>query len=242
LDEGSGSYGQHPPAQGVKFLNRAMDTHIYENEFQNWPNKFWNDMNGLDDTGQPHIDTCSGITHYMFPGDPVTGTCWNELSNGNFPGDRRSLASIPLQTFGSGDTICLDIAYIFAQETAGDNLTSITLLRQYAQEVQDWYDQQNPDCSGSYGWVTAVEENEEHGSIKLYPNPTGGLLTIEGQFNGKAELEIYSMSGRLVEKRLLNGHSEKSTVDLSVLNNSIYLVVLRTEDQVYTERLIKLSY
>ena len=75
----------------------------------------------------------------------------------------------------------------------------------------------------------------------VYPNPANNVLHIEANFKGQAELEFYTMTGDLVENHLINSTNGTATIDLSPMNNGVYLVVLCTEDRVFTDRLIYLE-
>lgn len=59
--------------------------------------------------------------------------------------------------------------------------------------------------------------------FSIYPNPTSGVLTIQGE----DEIDTYSvldMAGRILEFQTVN--SPKLTVDVSGLNNGVYLIRL----------------
>lgn len=68
--------------------------------------------------------------------------------------------------------------------------------------------------------------------ISFYPNPNSGVLhiTTEEQF----VLEIYSISGML----LLKSENEKN-VDLSNINSGIYILKLKVDNRIFTNKIIK---
>jgi len=77
------------------------------------------------------------------------------------------------------------------------------------------------------------------GSFSIYPNPTEGLLQIElsGKVEGKVQLRITDMSGRLVQEQLLRiSGGNRSTMDMSGLQSGQYMVQLTTANWVRTER------
>src|SRR5690606_5602468 len=70
--------------------------------------------------------------------------------------------------------------------------------------------------------------------IKLYPNPTGGLLYIETS----QELQSYEVYN-LIGQRLLNG-SFTGNIDMKDLSKGTYLIRLTTlNGAVFTEKVIK---
>ncbi|MBK9763178.1 MAG: T9SS type A sorting domain-containing protein [Flavobacteriales bacterium] len=86
--------------------------------------------------------------------------------------------------------------------------------------------------------VVGLSELEE-GSFSVYPNPTEGLLQIElsGKEEGKVQLRILDMSGRLVQDQLLQMNAgTRSTADISSVQNGQYMVQLVTANWVRTAR------
>ena len=62
-------------------------------------------------------------------------------------------------------------------------------------------------------------------SIVLYPNPTNGLIFVQTNMEGKVEVEITDIEGRLVKQinNLELGNYE-TTIDLSDKVSGIYFV------------------
>lgn len=75
-----------------------------------------------------------------------------------------------------------------------------------------------------------VEELAPISAFSLYPNPTNGMITLtfESAFNGNAMAEIFDLTGRKVFTTVLSVYpgSQMHLVDLSSLNNGLYLVHL----------------
>lgn len=68
---------------------------------------------------------------------------------------------------------------------------------------------------------TGIADNEIP-KLKLYPNPTNGLLHL----SEPASYHIYDLTGQM----LANGHSD-GTIDVSQLKTGLYLLRARTDDQ-----------
>ena len=79
--------------------------------------------------------------------------------------------------------------------------------------------------------TTAFHELTEE-IISFYPNPTGGILYIET--NKEFELEIYSTSGMLLLKSV-NEH----IIDLSDLNNGLYILQIKIDGKIMKNKIIK---
>ena len=73
-------------------------------------------------------------------------------------------------------------------------------------------------------WMWGVNELEN--SLKLYPNPTSGLLSIEGE--GMASVEVYNTVGQRVMLQNVDGNSVQ--INTEALNNGIYFVRIHAND------------
>ena len=84
----------------------------------------------------------------------------------------------------------------------------------------------NNDCENH----TAVSEiNTE--SIRLYPNPTDGILNIEG--NGDMTISVMNTLGQKVLEITATGNA---TIDLSGFGSGIFMVRIETENGIKTEK------
>ena len=94
---------------------------------------------------------------FVVSGDPVTGTGWyegNGWPGGPTPDDRRfSLTSGPFN-MAPNDTQEVVIAFLMKKGT--DNINSVAVLKDYAAQIQHWYDND---------FVTDVKE-----TISFYSN------------------------------------------------------------------------
>ena len=78
---------------------------------------------------------------------------------------------------------------------------------------------------------TGLKESTSFKGLSIYPNPTTGLLTIEG---AEGITEIYDLYGRLVLTTNTN------TLDISTAADGIYLVrVVDQQGRVYSQKVIK---
>ncbi len=77
--------------------------------------------------------------------------------------------------------------------------------------------------------VTAVNENTAN--INVYPNPTNGLLNIEGQ--GTMHISVSNLLGQKLQETTTNGNT---TLDMSRLEAGMYLIRIESENGVTIQK------
>ncbi|MBO7630576.1 MAG: CotH kinase family protein, partial [Bacteroidales bacterium] len=85
--------------------------------------------------------------------------------------------------------------------------------------------------------VAIADANELH--IEVYPNPTGGRLTVHSSGAAINRLTLYSIDGRRL--RRWHPYSHSATIDLTRLPDGIYMLSLQTNDGIATHRISKSS-
>ena len=68
-------------------------------------------------------------------------------------------------------------------------------------------------------------------SVHFYPNPTNGILNIEG--NGEMTISVINVLG---QKMLETTANDNTTIDLSGLESGVYMVRIETENGTMTEK------
>ena len=76
-------------------------------------------------------------------------------------------------------------------------------------------------------------EDPAAANVKVYPNPTKGIVKVAGVNN--ASIEVYSISGKLISKV---NNSNGQTIDLSSQTNGVYIIKIFENDFVLTKRVI----
>ncbi len=71
--------------------------------------------------------------------------------------------------------------------------------------------------------------------LSVYPNPSEGVVSIN--YNGDYSLRIFNLLGEVVYSNEVRGNNESLTIDLSNLNNGIYMVNVTSDEGVITQRL-----
>jgi hypothetical protein len=79
-------------------------------------------------------------------------------------------------------------------------------------------------------WLEGVNELEE--TLKIYPNPTSGVLNIQGE--GLESIKVYNTIGQCVMTQEVNGNDIQ--VNTENLNNGIYFLRVRANDGVVLNR------
>lgn len=104
----------------------------------------------------------------------------------------------------------------------------------------------NPLCVDDYlEWASyrlpLGEVFEEiHDTIRLYPNPTEGLLQIDrGRLKGKVEITIHSLEGK--ELQVIEFSTDEIRLDLSGLRNGVYQLTLKSGQEVYSKKVFIVS-
>ncbi len=84
----------------------------------------------------------------------------------------------------------------------------------------------NNDCSSPIS-VPEVSIND----VRLYPNPTNGILNIEG--GSEMTISVMNMLGQIILETTASGNA---TIDLSGFESGIYMVRIKTDDGTMTEK------
>lgn len=89
-------------------------------------------------------------------------------------------------------------------------------------------------ANGACGNNVSVEEQEKV-VISIYPNPAKNIITIDGAAKG-SQLSIYSITGQVVKVGSIMNTNQ--SVDVSSLNEGIYIVKLSTGIKTEMRRLV----
>ena len=98
----------------------------------------------------------------------------------------------------------------------------------------------NGSQDGVAFWSTlGIEDFEQVGNIKLYPNPSNSILNITAQNAGtNGTIEIYSIVGKKVLSQKLE-LSEATKIDVSDWDSGLYLVKILSDTGEETKRFVK---
>jgi hypothetical protein len=240
------AYGEHPPAQGAMFLNQKMNSFMYFNNntggaswattdpdiaphYYNYLQAKWKDETPLTLWGTGYNPGSTEYTHFAFSGDRESG--WTEFtpngpdSNPNKPDDRRGMMSVGPFTLDAGKSICIDIALPFARDMVGDHISSVTLLKQHAQHIQQFYNSQNYE-NGCDLNVGIIETENLNGKLLIYPNPSNGQFVVTSDLKIK-DIELYDILG----KKVFSDTPKAQTAQIKTgLSQGLYIYRIMLDD------------
>ena len=258
--DGSGqpyAYGLHPPAQSVTILNTKMYS-FTDFVNSNNPNlgdpsndiESFNYMQGKWRNGQQLLTGGNGYsgtgvtnkpTNYIYPGDPADKTQWSEVSINSTKGDRRGVGSVGPLTLDASEIKCIDLAFVNARDYKGNNITSVTLLKQRIASIQNYYNTYiNGDCFDLTKEVHPI--NAEDNTVFIYPNPIESQLNIiisekGSNKNKEKNYKIYNLTGSLVgEGKLVSGTNK---ISVGELNKGMYIISIKDGSKIINRKIIK---
>ena len=95
---------------------------------------------------------------------------------------------------------------------------------------------------GSENFLSAVYEVEKNAQLRVFPNPTAGILyvSLEGLSTSRACIEVIDLKGTLASKHEFNPGAEGSVVllDLALLPKGVYALKLTSGKNFFTTKLI----
>lgn len=130
--------------------------------------------------------------------------------------------------FAPGEQLCIDIAFPFARSSQeNNNLDAIIELRQAADYIQNFYDNQNFNCNMQ---VIGIDEKANEGNVvSVYPNPSNGRFVIRSSEEISA-IEVYDALGKKVfAKKSNRNNSQTMEMDLSRESEGIYFYIAYTQ-------------
>lgn len=121
---------------------------------------------------------------------------------------------------------CADVAPAGYVNEAGDCDDTNGEVNPDAIEIVDGIDN---DCNGVIDDVSSTGEVSQI-PHKLFPNPTRGELTIEYAYVGKMTVEVFHMEGRLAQTSVLDFGGSQAVLDLTEMNDGVYLLIFTDEN------------
>lgn len=96
-------------------------------------------------------------------------------------------------------------------------------------DTQDW----TVTVSEAPVGINKISENK----ISIFPNPTNGKINFEFADNNILEINISDISGKTIIEK--NNIQQNETIDLSSYNSGIYIIKIRTNDEIFTTKIVK---
>ncbi|MCD4729907.1 MAG: T9SS type A sorting domain-containing protein [Bacteroidales bacterium] len=238
------AYGHYPPAQAICFLNHRMYAFIESADFWglNGPGPFYNSLKGLWAWGEPMTYGGNGLggtdtTTYLFPGNPVDSTQWSDFqTNPNSPGVRSGTGSVGPFILAPGDSIEIDIAYVFARDYGGTNLTSVALLKERVERIKWYYENDSTPCGTTWSGNEVHYTQNQH--IKIYPNPVSDNLFVQSSGLGfDNSYKIYNLVGQVVQEGVIGNQNVQ--IHVGHLISGYYIIKISNAKIVIAEKFMK---
>ena len=139
--------------------------------------------------------------------------------------------------WASNEPVTLDLSY---GNSVNNDYAVMNFWAGTWQMVNQWVSKKfvmEMDCTGPPPATPAKPESAQISEVKIFPNPTDGLFTIEGNGHIAEDANIYIISsgGMMVDKRVF-GNGE---FDLSNLPNGTYLIIVKAGVQTYKFQIVK---
>jgi hypothetical protein len=137
-----------------------------------------------------------------------------------------------------GDTLKIDIAYIFARDYNGTNLTSVNLLKERIERIRWYYDNDSTPCGTP--WSGETENKIADYGFWVSPNPCTDYLNIRfknQRDNQSGTYTIYNISGIAVESgQVIYAEKRLYTDGLPV---GLYVIRMVIENEVLVAKFLK---
>lgn len=206
-------------------------------DFYNYMNSIWKDSTHLTYGGTGYGTTIP--YNFMFDGIPGDPLGWSEESSMNMPADRRFLMGCGPFNLNAGAKTEFDYAVVYTRDTVS-TYTIANLYQKNKEDVmriQQWFAVDSfPSCAFTVGINDAAQDENE---LSIYPNPASENITINITSTSKnVSVKIYDATGRMV-KNMENVKSGENTINVSELENGLYLLNLQDGNNSVTKRFIK---
>jgi hypothetical protein len=92
--------------------------------------------------------------------------------------------------------------------------------------------------SGCVGTSAEDIENSDFGNIRIYPNPSSGIVQIEG-LSVDCKVDILKTDGSKIRSFDLSGSGQNKTIDISALPDALYFISVKSGKGNFTAKLNK---
>lgn len=234
-DNGQGGqpgYGPNTPAFGSVLLNQPLGTFLTYNlsgamngdpsvapDFYYYLKGYWkNGAHILYGGNGFNVGTTTSESNFMYSGNPLNGTGWNEITEGNPPGDKRGVMSTKAMDVAAGTSVCFDYAFIYNRD-GNTHLENANELLSTADFVQTYYNDNIQPCNQ----IFLANHEQSLKQFAVYPNPSNGNFYLELEEN--ALVSVLNLNGQVVSE--FNCGEGINEINLNV-DNGMYFIQLRT--------------
>lgn len=203
--------------------------------------QYYNYMTGYWKDGTPF--SCGGnafggttATPFAYPGNTYsTSPCGNtNWSDAGPPGDRRYILSSGPFNFDAKSEEEIEYAYVTSFDPGGNPVNKLKYDMNAIRVFSQNFDSFMP-CKAT---VTNLKNTDNINAFNIYPNPVKDELFIRTSNGFISEIEICDVIGNTVIKQTTDKEYEHK-FSTSNLANGIYIVKIKTEGQIHTQKIIK---
>ena len=243
-------YHNYPPAQGVVFLNTGMSSFLSyigylgptghpdeAGEYYNNLTGLWIDSTAITYGGNGYSGDTTLSFNYMYPGNPSNLEEWSEVSAESIPDDKNAIGATGPYVFNPGDTIKLDLAFVFARDYQGDYLSSVTLLKERIETLRYFFDNDSTPCGAS--WSSVPQKELQRQLVAIYPNPCKEFLeiTFEKEMINEFDYFITDIYGRIIKNGFFK--SKTNRINTSDMKSGIYILKSESNETVFNFKFMK---
>lgn len=179
---------------------------------------------GMDETCDGIDNNCSGVAD-----DGLTVFTYYMDMDGDFFGD----PDLTVDTCGALDPNLGFVLNGFDCDDTNPDINPLTL------EVFDSIDN---DCNGIVDDVFTATDEDIQLPVRIFPNPTNGDLTIEYDFAGRLNVQLFHANGQLMKNKTLDFSNQSVHFDLEGMSPGIYYVMGMDQDGTnhFVEKVVKM--
>lgn len=147
-------YGVDPPVQSITVLNHSLAHSMFYINSGPQPDPsnslgYYRLLDGKFENGTPLTyggdgynpsSTTSPLADYVFPDNPNDPSGWSMYTENLSGLDVRSIASVYKDTFRSGATFTIDLAYSYHRDPDSNYIQNVNLMEQNVDSIQKYYD------------------------------------------------------------------------------------------------------
>nr|WP_294859467.1 T9SS type A sorting domain-containing protein [uncultured Fluviicola sp.] len=228
--------------------------HLFTGYFRFGDTVFYGGTGFSGDVGTTTIPTrymySGGEDSYNFgTGGISPGFNWSEMDPGgtgstaNPGGDRRNAYSFGKTALSNGEFVELDYAYLFKRQNAPavTLFEPVTDLFVKAAAVRSAFLSNNGPCGINFDPISeslGIEESVIEGDLfTVYPNPTTGLVRINGISETGGTIQIFDMNGKLLQT--VTNYQAMQNLDLSELQGNMFILQISSESKTAQKRVVK---
>jgi hypothetical protein len=189
---------------------------------------------------------------FMFPGEsdslnwgvgcqaPDGPVNWTTRTAEESPYDYRGIASMGPFTFHPGDVEELDLAFVFARDYTGQDTSypSVNKLGQMIDIIRNAFITNKLPNGNPFSGINDPVSNSSI-PVKIYPNPASTSVTIEfdRSLHETTTLRLIDSKGTLLRSYTLRPGSNQCNMNVSGLEDGIYLINILMKDQSVTKKI-----